>query len=288
VPPTPENKEAKVPPVKFIELNNPQEATTAMLIENPAHNKALHLTLQNNSQAHISHLQEAFTDGTLSYQKDEVYVNTQLSSIGETVLVRIPDLGYRAIPLIINLDKMNIPIFKRVLIAYEKERARLRNQYIMTHDGDRDYQAFLQDLATQHPDSSATPEELYQALSWQAGFSNLTIEELNHFSEVELPRLFDTIVTDIEDISPQAINALLESAKLKTAILDNEPSQINRLLSYRKQLIKDMAQQAILIIKENTNTPSATFAEAYAQLEKIGEKQPVQAFFESKAAQISA
>jgi hypothetical protein len=265
-----------------------EEPITPMLIENPAHNKALHLTLQNNSQAHISHLQKAFTDGTLSYQKDQVYVNTQLSSIGETVLVRIPDLGYRAIPFIINLDEMNIPIFKRVLIAYEKERARLRNQYIITHDGDRDYQSFLQDLASQHPDSSVTPEELYQALSWQAGFSNLTIEDLNHFSEVELPRLFDTIVTDIEDISPQAINALLESAKLKNAIFDNKPTQIKRLLSYRKQLIKDMAQQAILIIRGNTETPTATFADAYAQLEKIRGKRPLQAFFESKAAQISA
>ena len=102
------------------ELNNPEEPITPMLIENPAHKKALHLTLQNNSQAHISHLQEEFLQERLSYQEDQVYVNTQLSSIGETVLVRIPNLGYSAIPLIINLDKMNIPIFKRVLIAYEK------------------------------------------------------------------------------------------------------------------------------------------------------------------------
>jgi hypothetical protein len=43
-----------------------------------------------------------------------------------------------------------------------------------------------------------------------------------------------------------------------------------------------------LIIRGNTETPTATFADAYAQLEKIRGKRPLQAFFESKAAQISA
>ena len=268
------------------ELNNLQESTTAMLIENPDRNKALHVTLQRNSRAHRIALQQEFTDKDIPYYSEHVYMSKTLSSIGETIVLDIPQVGQRAVPFIANLKNKNLPIFEELLMNYELERARIRNDYIVNHSSD--YKSFLKHLADQHPDSNIRPEVLYQALSWKVALSPLRKEELETLANKELPHLFKTIVSDIEEISPADLNILLESAGLDKALQSDNQRSIKKLLDQREKLIQELAQQAIKIIKENTDKADATFADAYAQLEKIGKQRDVDAFFEDQATKISA
>ena len=268
------------------ELNNLQESTTAMLIENPDRNKALHVALQRNSRAHRIALQQEFTDKDIPYYSEHVYMSKTLSSIGETIVLDIPQVGQRAVPFIANLKNKNLPIFEELLMNYELERARIRNDYIVNHSSD--YKSFLKHLADQHPDSNIRPEVLYQALSWKVALSPLRKEELETLANKELPHLFKTIVSDIEEISPADLNILLESAGLDKALQSDNQRSIKKLLDQREKLIQELAQQAIKIIKENTDKADATFADAYAQLEKIGKQRDVDAFFEDQATKISA
>jgi hypothetical protein len=131
-----------------------------MLIENPDRNKALHVTLQRNSRAHRIALQQEFTDKDIPYYSEHVYMSKTLSSIGETIVLDIPQVGQRAVPFIANLKNKNLPIFEELLMNYELERARIRNDYIVNHSSD--YKSFLKHLADQHPDSNIRPEVLFK------------------------------------------------------------------------------------------------------------------------------
>jgi hypothetical protein len=259
-----------------------------MLVENPTTKEPLHWTLALDPTAKIARLQKAFTDGNLTYREGGVYVTPDLASIGETILLDIPGQGVLAVPFITNLREMNLPMFTKVLEAYESKRASLRNQYLVKNNGSTDYKAFLDDLASKHPASKATPSNLYQSISWIAGLGKLTDKELQTLSKDELPHLFGTIVQDMEDIPLKELNTLLESAGLEKADANQDRKTSEKLLAEREKLLQDMIQHARKILNKTGTTAESTFAEAYAQLDTTKEKLSVDHFFESKSTQISA
>ena len=261
-----------------------------MFVENPKNKEPLHRTLAKDSTAQTVHWQDAFTNGTLTYKEGCVYVNDWLSSIGETLLLDIPNTGLVAVPFIAQLDGMKIPIFKKVLKAYELKRASLRNEYIRANLGSGDYKDFLADLARKHPNSKSTdPVNLYQARSWLAGLGTLTDQELDTLAKHELPKLFGTIIKDMKDIPLKELNGLLQSAGLAQADASEDKPFIHKLLDERQDLLQELIIHAQEVIRKSKfKITESTFAQAYAQLDKTTGQPAVDKFFESKATKMSA